>query len=137
MKDQEIIQKDDKEIKKKKMIRIIILISSIVVIAVVITVAVVFTRQKDEDGKSKENNEENISDTIINSNTDEQISEYDQTCLFLQLLNFWGKEANSFSPRAEPKSELRSDGVYYRTEINFGTKYPNSHLDIYYPGDVN
>ena len=136
MKDQEIIQKDDKEIKKKKMIRIIILISSIVVIAVVITVAVVFTRQKDEDGKSKENNEENISDTIINSNTDEQISEYDQTCLFLQLLNFGGKEANSFSPRAEPKSELRSDGVYYRTEINFGTKYPNSYLDIYYPGDV-
>jgi len=54
----------------------------------------------------------------------------------LQLGSFSGKEANSFSPRDEPKEGLREDGVYVRTEINFGKQFPNSYLDIYYPGPI-
>ena len=89
----------------------------------------VLTRKKDDDKDSKDKVEDS-------TNTEEQIADFDQTCNFLQLLNFGVQEANSFSPRAESKSELRSDGVYVKTEVNFGDKYPNSYLDIYYPGDI-
>ena len=84
----------------------------------------VLTRKKDDDKDSKDKVEDS-------TNTEEQIADFAQTCNFLQLLNFGVQEANSFSPRAESKSELRSDG-----EVNFGDKYPNSYLDIYYPGDI-
>ena len=131
------MQQENKNIKKKKVVIISIIISSIVVIAVVVTLAVVLARKKDEDKDSKEKSGESaIAPTTI-SHTEEQIAEYDQTCLLLQLLSLGGKEPNSFSPRAEPKSELRSEGVYFRTEVNFGTEYPNSYLDIYYPGAVD
>ena len=56
---------------------------------------------------------------------------------FLQSSSFPGKEANSFSPRDESKDELRKDNVYIKTEVMYGTEYPNSYLDIYYPGAEN
>ena len=55
---------------------------------------------------------------------------------FIQLSSFAGKEANSFSPRAEPNETLREDGVFVKTDINFGNTFPNSYLDIYYPGPI-
>jgi acetyl esterase/lipase len=42
-----------------------------------------------------------------------------------------GAKPNSFEPRHPPKDEFRTDGVRVRTEISYGTKYPNSHLDIW------
>ena len=39
---------------------------------------------------------------------------------FLQSMAFIGKEVNSFSPQEEPKEELREDGVYLKTDVNFG-----------------
>ena len=129
MKDEEPIQSDNNKIKKKKIIIITVIISSLVVIAVLVILTVVLTRKKDDDKDSKDKVEDS-------TNTEEQIADFDQTCNFLQLLNFGVQEANSFSPRAESKSELRSDGVYVKTEVNFGDKYPNSYLDIYYPGDI-
>ena len=96
MKDEEPIQSDNNKI-KKKIIIISIIISSLVVIAVVVTLAVVLTRKKDDDKDSKDKVEDS-------TNTEKQIADFDQTCLFLQLLNFIGQEANSFSPRAEAKS---------------------------------
>ena len=97
MKEEEPIQSDNNKIKKKKIIIITIIISSLVVIAVVVTLAVVLTRKKDDDKDSKDKVEDS-------TNTEKQIADFDQTCLFLQLLNFIGQEANSFSPRAEAKS---------------------------------
>jgi len=129
--EQEIIQQGKKERIKKMLILIIITMLSILVIAGVVILVIELTRKKDENKDSKEQSEEKDTNPTSIINTDEQIADYDQ-----QLLNFGGKEANSFSPRAEPKSELRSDGVYYRTEVNFGSEYPNSYLDIYYPGAV-
>ena len=70
----------------------------------------VLTRKKDDDKDSKDKVEDS-------TNTEEQIADFVQTCNFLQLLNFGVQEANSFSPRAEAKSELRSDGVYVKTEL--------------------
>ena len=71
---------------------------------------------------------------IINHLDKKESSESDDICLSLQSSSFPGKEANSFSLRDEPKDELREDNVYIKTEVMYGTEYPNSYLDIYYPG---
>ena len=75
-------------------------------------------------------------DTDESTESEEEIAEYDKTCLFLQMLSFGGKEANSFEPRDNPKDETRIDGVIVKTEINYSSEFPNSYLDIYYPGPV-
>ena len=61
----------------------------------------------------------------------------DGLCLILQKGAFPGTEANSFEARAEAKEETRADGVHVLTEVQYGTEFPNSYLDIWYPGDVN
>lgn len=61
-------------------------------------------------------------------------NDYDRLCLALQKGAFGTAEANSFEPRAEAKEERRSDGAYIKTEVQFGTEFPNSYLDIYYAG---
>ncbi|GFE82401.1 lipase [Steroidobacter agaridevorans] len=52
-----------------------------------------------------------------------------QTYLYSQ----WGREPNSFEPLSPPRDAVRSDGVRIRTNVKFGTEYPNSFLDIWYP----
>ena len=44
-----------------------------------------------------------------------------------------GVKVNDFAPRNEPEERLREDGVLYVNDICYGRKYPNSHLDIWYP----
>ena len=34
------------------------------------------------------------------------------------------------------KEETRIDEVIVKTEINYSSEFPNSYLDIYYPGPV-
>ena len=43
-----------------------------------------------------------------------------------------GRAINSFEPFSEPVKDERADGSYYASEIAYGTKYPNSYLDIIY-----
>ena len=117
--------------KTKKWIWIIISVSAVVIIGVVILVVLLVRKKNDDDDEKEEQNPEPTTE-----NTQEEISEYDQLCLLLQLSSFAGKEANSFSPRAEPNETLREDGVFVKTDINFGNTFPNSYLDIYYPGPI-
>jgi len=42
---------------------------------------------------------------------------------------------NSFDPESETQSRVRSDGVRYVNDIRYGTQYPNSYLDLWYPDD--
>ena len=128
-------EKENKEIKSKKWIWIIIIISTIIIIGEIILIIFLVKNKKDKDLKEEKeiNTEPESSEPSL---AQEEFEDYDKLCLLLQLGSFAGKEANSFSPRAEPKQELREDGVYVRTEINFGEQFPNSYLDIYYPGPI-
>ena len=121
--------RENKEIKIKKLKRIILLISILVIIGLIVLIVVLVTNKNDEDS-----NKETIPQPEPEP-TDE-LAEYDQLCLLLQISSFAGKEANSFSPRAEPNETLREDGVFVKTDINFGNTFPNSYLDIYYPGPI-
>ena len=95
------------------------------------TSSITCPKKNDDDDEKEEQNPEPTTE-----NTQEEIAEYDQLCLLLQLSSFAGKKANSFSPRAEPNETLREDGVFVKTDINFGNTFPNSYLDIYYPGPI-
>lgn len=44
-----------------------------------------------------------------------------------------GREPNSFEPFAPAVDAVRSDGVRVRTNVKYGTKYPNSFFDLWYP----
>lgn len=44
-----------------------------------------------------------------------------------------GAKVNDFTPRNTPGEKIREDGVLYVNDICYGEKYPNSHLDIWYP----
>ena len=67
----------------------------------------------------------------------EKALESDLKCIPLQKVVFAktcaGAPANSFKPRNAPGEHLREDGVLYVNDVCYGEKYPNSHLDIYYP----
>ena len=39
---------------------------------------------------------------------------------------------NSFTPLAPPQDQVRSNGVRVKTNVAYGSKYPNSFLDIWY-----
>ena len=52
-----------------------------------------------------------------------------QTYLYSQ----WDMEPNSFEPRTPPRDAVRSDGIRIRSNVKFGSDYPNSFLDIWYP----
>lgn len=127
------IEQGNKEVKRKKWLWIIIIGSSLIIIGIVILIVFLVKNKKDKDSMGENKTNPQPSEP---SSEEEELGDYDKLCLLLQLGSFAGKEANSFSPRAEPKEELRSDGVYIRTEINFGERFPNSYLDIYYPGDI-
>ena len=44
-----------------------------------------------------------------------------------------GRPINSFAPFAPPMRRVKENGQLYVTEIQYGTEYPNSYLDITYP----
>lgn len=61
----------------------------------------------------------------------------DQRCIPVQKMVFaqtcGGAPVNSFEPRNVPGERMRGDGILYVNDVCYGEKYPNSHLDIYYP----
>lgn len=67
----------------------------------------------------------------------EQVLKSDLKCIPIQKMVFektcGGVPVNSFEPRNVPGEHVREDGVIYVNDICYGTKYPNSHLDIFYP----
>ena len=46
-----------------------------------------------------------------------------------------GKPINSFEPFAPAMRRVKENGQLYVTEIQYGTDYPNSYLDITYPNE--
>lgn len=46
------------------------------------------------------------------------------------------RPANSFTPARERASQVGDDGVLYINDVPYGTEYPNSFLDVWYP-DTN
>jgi acetyl esterase/lipase len=42
---------------------------------------------------------------------------------------------NSYAPRNAPAEHLRDNGIRYVNDLEYGTEFPNSHLDISYPAD--
>jgi acetyl esterase/lipase len=47
----------------------------------------------------------------------------------------WKIQPNTFEPRTPPRDLVRSDGLRVRTNVRYGTTWPNSFLDIWYaPG---
>lgn len=64
----------------------------------------------------------------------------DGTVKALQSYLYWklDREPNSFEPLKPPQNTVRTDGMRIRTNVEYGTVYPNSFLDIWYPAaDVN
>ncbi|WP_417503656.1 alpha/beta hydrolase [Microbacterium sp.] len=43
---------------------------------------------------------------------------------------------NSFEPRHTPNDQVRADGVRYVNDLEYGTEFPNSHIDISIPADA-
>ena len=64
---------------------------------------------------------------------------HDLKCVAVQKLVFAktlpGKKINDFKPRNTPGSHLRPDGVLYVNDICYGEKYPNSHVDLWFPNE--
>lgn len=53
----------------------------------------------------------------------------------IQKKIYKGKLINSFEPFNEPSKKIKENGQLYITEIQYGTDYPNSYLDISYPSE--
>ena len=53
----------------------------------------------------------------------------------IQKMLYKGKPINSFAPFGEPGRKIKENGQLYLTEIQYGTQYPNSFLDISYPDE--
>lgn len=53
----------------------------------------------------------------------------------LQKISYTGKPLNSYEPLNEPYKGLKENGQYLISEINYGSDYPNSYLDIIYPNE--
>jgi acetyl esterase len=53
----------------------------------------------------------------------------------LQSFLYWklGEQPNSFEPRRPPADSMQGEGIRVRTDLRYGTEYPNSFLDIWYP----
>ncbi len=60
----------------------------------------------------------------------------DLKCIALQKIVFAktnpGKKPNSFEPRNVPGEGTREDGITIRNDLCYGTKYPNSHFDLWF-----
>lgn len=47
-----------------------------------------------------------------------------------------GASINSYEPKNEPGETLKANGILYVNDIQYGTEYENSYLDINYPDGV-
>ncbi len=60
----------------------------------------------------------------------------DLKCIALQKMVFAklnpGKKPNSFEPRNPPAELKREDGIIIRSDLCYGTKYPNSYFDLWF-----
>ena len=54
---------------------------------------------------------------------------------FLQKIADNGKPLNYFEPLNEPQNDLKENGQYLISEIEYAKGYPNSFLDIIYPDE--
>ena len=63
----------------------------------------------------------------------------DQTARGLQKMVsvklFNGRDANSFEPAKQSEKHIFDDGTVYVNDIEYGTAFPNSFLDIWYTAD--
>ena len=70
---------------------------------------------------------------------EEYVLKADQKCVSIQKMLFEklypGMEVNSFTPRNAPGMHTRESGIVYRNDVCYGTTYPNSFLDIWYPNE--
>lgn len=53
----------------------------------------------------------------------------------LQKMSDNGKPLNSYEPLNEPYEGIKENGQFLISEINYGSDYPNSYLDIVYPNE--
>ena len=53
----------------------------------------------------------------------------------IQKLTYGDKPFNSYEPFYPPMEGGKENGQYLISEINYGTDYPNSFLDIIYPDE--
>ena len=63
-------------------------------------------------------------------------TKYDRRAKSIQQLactKYFKREPNSFDAQSEAVDLVRGDGVRVMTDIPYGTKYPNSFLDLYLP----
>lgn len=51
----------------------------------------------------------------------------------IQKIMYQSQPVNTFAPLQEPTEGLTSAGQYKITDLQYGTEYPNSYLDITYP----
>lgn len=61
----------------------------------------------------------------------------DKRCLMVQEMVFAktapGEKVNNYLPRKEPGKHVMENGNLYVNDLCYGDKYPNSHLDLWYP----
>ena len=63
-------------------------------------------------------------------------TKFDRRARFIQntaYRKYFKRKPNSFDAQSEAVDIVREDGVRVITDIPYGTKYPNSFLDIYLP----
>lgn len=53
----------------------------------------------------------------------------------IQDMIYKGKTINSYEPFGKAEKKIKENGQLYITEIQYGTEYPNSYLDISYPNE--
>ena len=68
-------------------------------------------------------------------------AEYEAKCRMVQAWMYEnrqkGQKPNSFSPFAEPGRTVLETGEVCLNDIAYGTEYPNSYFDLWYPDDKN
>lgn len=64
----------------------------------------------------------------------------DKKCVAIQKMVFdkvhKGLPVNSFEPHRTPETNLREDGIVYRNDLSYESKYPNGYFDLWYPDDT-
>jgi len=69
------------------------------------TIILIVLFSNNKNGKESKEDKEINSDPSEPILREEELADYDKLCLLLQLGTFPGKEANSFSPRENPKKK--------------------------------
>ena len=56
--------------------------------------------------------------------------------LFLKIVSRGKLRVNSFKPAAKPQTIVREDGIVFHNDLNYGSRYPNSFLDVWTKADT-